>query len=117
MLSKKEKYIFGLLSALFVVPEIIWGMVSKYWLSGILGKPEMLSQIETWFNKETAPIYSSILFIEFLSLLILTILTLVKRKKIKGYILVLIFELIFLISCAIVLLVSFVSYTGTISMG
>jgi hypothetical protein len=116
MLSTKEKICFGVLSALFFVPELMWGMVSKYWLSGILGKPEMLSQLEIWFDKTTAPFYSGILLIQFLSLLSLVILTLVKRQKIKGYALILILELVLLISCVLVLLVSFVSYTGTISI-
>lgn len=117
MLSVKEKILFDVFTVLFIVPEVIWGMTSKYWLSSIFGKPEMLSQVETWFGKKTAPFYSGILLIEFLSLLVLVILTLVKRKKIKGYLLALAFELILLVSCAVVLLVSFVSYTGTISMG
>ncbi|MFA6077298.1 MAG: hypothetical protein WC735_04465 [Candidatus Paceibacterota bacterium] len=85
-LSLKEKYTFGLLSAIFLVPELIWGMISKYWFFSIFGSWKNLEQNVAFLSDNTnAKLYTNILFLQIFSLLVLLILAIYKGQKLKFF--------------------------------
>lgn len=87
-LTKKEKYAFGLLSAIFLAPEVIWGIISKYYFFSVFGSWEQMKEQVAFFrDTANASLYFNILFIQVVSIFILLVLTFTKRKKIKHYLL------------------------------
>ncbi|MCK9352220.1 MAG: hypothetical protein WCT49_05760 [Candidatus Paceibacterota bacterium] len=85
-LTKKERLIFSTFSALFIVPELVWGMISKYWFFSIFGSWKNLEQNVAFLSDNTnAKLYTNILFLQILSLLVLLILATYKGKKLKFF--------------------------------
>lgn len=82
MLSKKEKIIFGALSALFIVPEIIWGPLRSQWHNLYTGYVLHTGDyIDLW---SSGGFYAFILFLQSLSAFLLLLMLIWKRKKILN---------------------------------
>jgi len=98
MLSAKEKLTFGVLTALFVVPEIIWGIISKYWFFSSFGSwKDEVQHIPFLSDPTNGIFYTNILFVQAIGLLMSVIFIVAKRKSIKLYIPML--AVLFLLVC------------------
>jgi len=85
-LTKIDKLIFGSLSTLFIVPELIWGMISKYWFYTLFGtRFDVDARVVFISDPANSKFYTNILFLQFFVLLGLLILVIYKGKKLKFF--------------------------------
>jgi len=117
MLSTKEKTLFSSLLALFVVPELIWGMVTKFWFYSIFGVWKQVNEhVSFLFDQNNARSYFLILVAQIISLVFLFVIILKKRQQIRHYILISISLFVAIVFTAYVVLSSYFVAFGSITL-
>lgn len=117
-LTKKEKLILSILSALFIAPELVWGMISKYWFYTLLGtRFDVNAHVLFIADPKNSKFYTNILFLQFFGLLGLLIFVIIKRKKIKSPNLFITLSSVLLILTSVVLAFGYALSYVTYSIG
>jgi hypothetical protein len=116
-LTKKDKIIFSVLLLLFIIPEIVWGMISKYWFYSLFGTWSQVKENVVFISTPlNAKLYFFILLAEAVSLLYLLCMLIKVRKKITFMWLWLVILLAIILSASYVLFISSFSAFGSLQM-